>query len=249
MIQISANNLVQINRLLLIATLTIEKDASEAGESPFPKECAAVLEPLLKKLLASCQELGLVMTMRQLERLLESIRSKKNVNLVRRWMETLGLRLTDELQDKLFFYIPSKAAKRYLDEKPFGEAVAEKFPDLTEEIAEASKCLALDRFTACVFHLMRTLDPLVRRFCQQLGAKEVNSWGPMLTNIQAEIDLLRPDDERRRAYHEAAIHLRNVKDAWRNPTMHEVKQAYTEEEADRVFNNVKDFVCCLVDIL
>jgi hypothetical protein len=46
---------------------------------------------------------------------------------------------------------------------------------------------------------------------------------------------------RRNRYAEASAHLRIVKDAWRNDVMHP-KESYTEEEAERVFRNVKDFM-------
>jgi hypothetical protein len=45
----------------------------------------------------------------------------------------------------------------------------------------------------------------------------------------------------RNRFAESSAHLRMVKDAWRNDVMHP-KSTYTDEEAERVFRNVKDFM-------
>ncbi len=43
-------------------------------------------------------------------------------------------------------------------------------------------------------------------------------------------------------YAQAASHFGILKDAWRNYTMHVRGGKYTEEEADRIFTNVKGFM-------
>ena len=49
---------------------------------------------------------------------------------------------------------------------------------------------------------------------------------------------------RRDKYAAVVAHLTNVKNAWRNRVMHP-KDTYTEEEAERIFNNAKDFMTYL----
>jgi hypothetical protein len=46
-------------------------------------------------------------------------------------------------------------------------------------------------------------------------------------------------------FSEAMAHLNNVKDAWRNPTMHS-RRRYNQEEAEAIFANVKTFVTFLI---
>jgi len=41
----------------------------------------------------------------------------------------------------------------------FGKKVAQAFGGAVEGISEAAGCLALERPTACIFHLMRALEP------------------------------------------------------------------------------------------
>ena len=51
----------------------------------------------------------------------------------------------------------------------FGAAVEAKFPEMSEDISEAGKCLALNRATASVFHLMRIMEIAVQRFGDKIG--------------------------------------------------------------------------------
>ena len=51
----------------------------------------------------------------------------------------------------------------------FGDDVARAFPSSKGDIDEAGKCLALDRGTACVFHLMRILEIGLQLLAAKLG--------------------------------------------------------------------------------
>ncbi len=81
-------------------------------------------------------------------------------------------RIVDELEDRLFLNVPIGQAELYLQPEPlFGARVMTTFPRMTEDISEAAKCLALDRPTASVFHLMRVVELAVQRFGDELGVK------------------------------------------------------------------------------
>ena len=65
------------------------------------------------------------------------------------------------------------------------------FPDAVDEIAAASRCLALDEWTTCVFHAMRVLERALRRFAAELNipmsiAYEEN-WSNIIDMIEKEI--------------------------------------------------------------
>ncbi len=65
-------------------------------------------------------------------------------------------RLRDELSLSTVFVIPADKARYFQTNATlFGAEVDGKFPSAAFEIAEAGKCLALERNTAAVFHLMR----------------------------------------------------------------------------------------------
>jgi hypothetical protein len=56
------------------------------------------------------------------------------------------------------FYVPQDKLKFYNKTDLFGDEFKTKFPSANVEIIEAGNCFAFDRFTACVFHLMRAME-------------------------------------------------------------------------------------------
>ena len=62
----------------------------------------------------------------------------------------------------MFLSVTNEAAALYLESNPFGESVAVAFPSASQDIQEAMKCFACERYTATVFHLMRAAEALMR---------------------------------------------------------------------------------------
>ncbi len=156
-------------------------------------------------------------------------------------------RIVDELNSHLFLQVSSTRAEYYKDKPQFGPEVADKFPKAITDVQEAGKCFATERYTACVFHLMRVMEIAVQSLGNKLGISQVNEkrWHNILGEVDKAIKALPIGDSQQKAtrnrFAEASAHLRMVKDAWRNDVMHP-KETYTEEEAERVFRNVKDFM-------
>jgi hypothetical protein len=156
-------------------------------------------------------------------------------------------RIADELQLSLFLHIPNEKARFYHQAEPlFGKEVAAAFPSTADDISEAGKCLATDRGTATVFHLMRVMEAGLKALAKQLGIPYAPSWESYLKQIASQLELdwkdkngdWKKDEE---FYRDAAAHLGSVKVAWRNPTMHIVKQ-YTPESAEDIYNSVRVFM-------
>lgn len=135
------------------------------------------------------------------------------------------------------------------DDPPFGEAVDDAFPKAAEDISEAAKCLALQRNTACVFHLMRAMESAVGRLAEAIGTgKSTNKeWGKILSDIGQKIESL-PKGEDRDRWSESHSHLYHVKQAWRNDTMHP-KKTYTDDQAQSVFDAVRSFMTHLAPLV
>jgi hypothetical protein len=161
-------------------------------------------------------------------------------------------------------YIPSAEAQFYTDPEPFGPLTAKKFKKFSGDITEAAKCLALDRNTAVVFHLMRVMEYAVQRMGRKLGLTinpERSEWGRIMTDINNVIDPPQPrhgspsvelsplQRARRDKYRPAVALLTNVKNAWRNKTMHPRVQGYTKQEAERVFHAVKAYLEYLAPLI
>ena len=144
-----------------------------------------------------------------------------------------------ELESHVFLYIEPTKAYLYLQPELFGFQVAERFPSASDDIEEAGKCLALNRATACVFHLMRVLEFGLYVLAEDLAIDNIReNWQNAIDQIDKAIRSLPKTDERKDLYADAATNFMHIKDAWRNRTMH-VGRIYTDEKAQQIFDNTK----------
>lgn len=159
-----------------------------------------------------------------------------------------------EIAGKAFFYVPAERMKffpKMRDPHIFGKAVGDAFPSAMQDIAESGVCLALDRGSACVFHLMRVLEIGLTALGTTFGVSLAHTnWAPAIEEIERKIRDMHKDPawkvlpdckEQQEFYAQTASHFGILKDAWRNYTMH-VRGFYTEEQAERIFENVKGFM-------
>lgn len=154
--------------------------------------------------------------------------------------------LFSEMQSKLV--VTMSSSNRGLLEQAvplFGEAVDDAFPRAAYDITEAGKCLALERWTAAVMHLMRALEhglAALAAFCGvDFGS---DNWNQALNKMEAELRKVgrkthSPADEQFAA--EAVTHFRAIKNAWRNHAQHG-KDTYDEERALAIFESVRSFM-------
>jgi hypothetical protein len=176
--------------------------------------------------------------------------------LFRQYVRELKDRLDIELKTRFFLVIMPGGREKYYnpDESIFGKNVAIKFPELVEDISEAGNCFALDRFTACVFHLMRVMEKGVQKFADKMGISPsvtyYDEWQTILNAIRGQVNSLYPkhNNPDRIKYESIIAHFETIKIAWRNPTMHP-KATYTEEEAKTLLDAVRIFIKDLVKVL
>ncbi len=152
-------------------------------------------------------------------------------------------RMREEMSTRTFLHIDPENIKYFEAKELFGADVESKFHSIWFDVREAGKCLALDRWTACVFHLMRVMEGGLRVVAKKLGIDLTanRSWDAMLKKIKSEAEELHPRDEWTDFYAEVVAKGYAVKDAWRNPAMH-VGEKYTQEEADDIFRAVRGFM-------
>jgi hypothetical protein len=168
-------------------------------------------------------------------------------NLSQAIMHTLsGIR--DGLASEHFYHLDQRDVPLYMAVEPFGAKVGQKFPKAIEDVAEAAKCLALQRPTACVFHLMRAMELGVRALGKKLKVTinvEVETWYQIMEHVDGSIKRLpaqsEPEKKRKSKLAAASANLNAVRIAQRNEVMHP-KQTYTREEAHDVFNATRLFM-------
>lgn len=162
------------------------------------------------------------------------------------YCKELVTRFKDEGSAKKVIILPSAREKFYDLENPIcGKEVQDKFPDMIEDIVEANNCYALDRNTACIFHLMRVMEKAVQKLAMKLGVTltDKDVWQSVINAIRGQLNVSYPSHSHpeRIKYESILGHLETVKIAWRNPTMHP-KATYGEKEAKAILSAVEIFM-------
>jgi hypothetical protein len=204
---------------------------------------------------SALQDLEAPLAALAVSRLIDALKaSAVSVVTIEGLLSQLMPRLADEFGEQCFLALTAKEARFYaVSEPPFGPDVEAKL-SVSEDITEASKCIACARYTAGVFHLMRALEVGVSRFAGLLGIQPIDSrgkdkhWQNFLDEANRAIGSLPTQDQLTRKYAAISSNLYNVKLAWRNEVMHP-KQTYTEEEALEVFSASKAFMRELASVL
>jgi hypothetical protein len=132
---------------------------------------------------------------------------------------------------------------------PFGAQVDEAFPSIRRELKEAGKCMALERHTAAVMHLMRSTETPLKLLCDAVGVTFSHAAGEKLLNdVRGQLKAVASGETKpagwkadEKFYSDAEAHLRAFKDAWRNYAMH-LHDTYNEEEASAIWHSVKAFM-------
>jgi hypothetical protein len=211
-----------------------------------------------RKIKNLCGPVGLSLSVKHADRVMSNHKAAITYAQLKEAVTQLQDRIRDELDTVYFLHVPFEKAKVYYRSHPFGEAVTNKFPKAITDIQEASKCLAVARYTACVFHLMRVMEIGVQYLGKKLKLSDTHEkeWQAILNSVNGAIKkmgtpttpLTSRQKTARNKYSQAAVYLENVKNAWRNNVMHP-KASYTPEEAEEVFQTVKSYMQHLASIL
>jgi hypothetical protein len=218
-----------------------------------PKDLQIFIMKNLLELREQCRPLALKSSLAQMGRLKHL--DMYTVSEAGKGIEELGNRLRDDLEGMQFLYVSPDLQELYArPEENYGTQVITKFREARRDIAESSKCLAMERPTASVYHSMRIAEHGLRKVAKTFGIsfpKSFNSsWGQILQQIDHKIkaEELIPigkrtayDRQRIQFYAEAAQHIRHFKEAWRDNVSH-ARTEYTLEEARKVFDAVRHFM-------
>jgi len=199
-----------------------------------------------------CASYGLAASKTTTRRAIDQLAERKmDSEQLRALSEELHGRLRDELRAAYFLHLTPREADLFSQPRDLWEAVVDRYPSAIRDIEEASKCLAVNRNTACVFHLMRLLERGLRTLGGALNdpgldPKRNPSWDAILRKCDDELRKpvkdrcaeWRTDDA---FFSTATANLRAVKDAWRNPTMH-VEKHYDSEEAREIYSAARAFM-------
>lgn len=211
----------------------------------------------LKRVAVEFSTIGLRITAKTINELISQLENPtvgQNFQWLMEKVKDIGNLSKKEIEGKVFLYVPAERAKffpRISNPHIFGEPVSDAFPSAVEDVTESGVCLALDRGSACVFHLMRVLEIGLTALGKVFGVSLAHTnWAPAIEQIESRVREMHKDadwkarsdcKDQQEFYAQAASQFGILKDAWRNYTMH-ARGFYTEEQAERIFENVKAFM-------
>lgn len=220
------------------------------GEQKISSQIEASAKQHLLDLSAAIKPLNLKISNLAIQRLRTDLGQQSfSHRQLREKLAEIKNRIYDELESvNLYFIDPAKAYFLNSTDAIIGGEERVKFPEIDFDIEEAGKCFALGRGTACVFHLMRVMESVVRALCTDLNIANPNrEWGKLLSAMGRAIEGM-PKGDKRNSWSEAHSLLYSVKQAWRNDTMHPNK-TYTEEQAEDILRAVKRFIQQLATLI
>ncbi len=225
-------------------------------------------ETVRDTLISTCDQLGgmldttcailIQLQLRISESLIGDIRhiliEKLQAGTLQTSLRELRRRIEDELESRLFLFIPQDRAAYWSEDPLFSKKVQRCCRKAVDDMIEAGKCLAVGRHTASVFHLMRVVEIGAKRFATKilrLSLSHKDALGTIIGKISQEVARMPTSTtrelQRKEIFSKTADHLSHIKDGWRNKTMHP-GLSFNEEQAILMFNNVREFMQLLVDL-
>lgn len=182
MLKTYARNFVELEQSLSVVEAIFNKHAERV-------EDAEGWQSMLDHVLRRCTEIGLNESGKQVTRLVRKLRAGVKNEELARDVNSLRERIMDELEDRAFYYVNKECVDLYNAKEPFGANVASKLPSAISDIEEAGKCLAMGRYTACVFHLMRVMEASVKALATSIGVSNPGekAWGPLTNEIHGKL--------------------------------------------------------------
>lgn len=223
------------------------------------------LGEFLGKLQALCKKLKLAASLEQIKRINGKWYFKEGFGKGAAQefsidIEILEKLIEGELKQHEFLYVPSMNAP-YYDKHGFSGRAQRTFSKCKFDMVESGKCLALGRYPACVFHLMRIVDAGLKRLGELYDIEPDHpTWGNFLHPLKTKLKALeKVDMEKFQMMGSLLERITAIKEI-RNPATHSdeylaydsmerIEKKYSPDEARRHFANVKAFLDSLVVVL
>jgi hypothetical protein len=225
-----------------------------------------IAEEFLLQVQSECERIGFQNLAYQTQRIINTVKSddefsggaERKKQTVRVLVEELQRGIENKLHSCTFLRLDTARRDFYSEEDSprFGTEIAEWVPASTYHINEAARCFALDRWDACVHHLMLATEMALRRWGRRFKLRkktpiDLVDWKPVLDGANDELQRLRnlPKTTRRNQQiaklAEQISDFGCIKDAYRNFSAHG-REKYDETRASNLMRYVEVFMQSLV---
>jgi hypothetical protein len=228
--QFSVARLLQFASIGGVASgkLELEKLFPTAGKDiDLIKETVFASSADYRELEADCVNLELVSSLATIKKLqaLQTKPSRSYTALSSLLLELEG-RLIDETQTKVFWALSIRESELYSNPRKGWEEIIEHFPSSVIDVEEASRCFALSRYAAAVFHSVQVVEVWLIELGKLIGVTDPKSGWTATTNRLSGI--IKKGHEARTPYEREHFTffeqiqgtIEGLKNAWRNKVSH-----------------------------
>jgi hypothetical protein len=193
-------------------------------------------QEVINRLSGHLANLEMKFSQNQVETVIAAV-NRADWEVASREIDQLIRRILEELKARSFRYVdkPSYETGLWLWQGDM-RALA-SHPDIRPEIEAAGRCYAYGESTACVFHLMRTIDYGLRLVAASLGiAYDARSWDGIGKAIEKRLrEKYGEKTETWKVsepfYAEILTDIQAISRGHRNPALHELEKKYDERES------------------
>lgn len=237
MLILDARKFAEIIHALFGSEMTIRNT-----RGPLPPQVQQTMQESRQVIMSVASAMGLSMTVKTADHMMDGLTDTQDLH---RALIQVTNTFMLELEGRKYYGPLPDVADLYEQPELFGREVFTAFPSANDDIYEAGMCLALERSTACVMHLMRAHEVALKALAKAVGVTSQNDWGRYLSEIEKELDRrtkaagARTPDEQ--FYAEAGANFDRLRRAYRNPTMHPDK-SYSQGQAKDIMQATKAFM-------
>jgi hypothetical protein len=207
-----------------------------------------------------CKELGLTASMVSAEKILRLLAKPPcSYERLRDLVTEFQERLIDEMSVPRFFSLSDREVKYYVTPWEGWKEIIHRFPKTITDIEEASKCFALSRYGAAVFHSVQIVESGLIELGTFIGVNDPRSgWTAVAKRLDKIVNAPyaeRTDFEKQhfQFLEQAQATVEALKNAWRNRISHAqgklllLTRDFTPEVAEEILFATRAFMRRLAD--
>lgn len=196
----------------------------EAG--PVTQRDRIQIEVMAQLCLEDLERFGLRTSARNLQDVIEILKGTHPSTNLHDYLLVFRSGLMNELESNFFLPVEYSVARYYREPRRDWEEVILRFPETGEDIEEASKCYALGRYAACLYHCMQVLEFGLLALGRFMEVADPKSGFTAVSNELERLlkkkypDLTEFEKTNRAFFEQVNLPIQAVKDACRNKISH-----------------------------
>jgi len=242
-----------VRAMAALSSINMGADMMAKVEAPISEDLRKTMQETLAPLDGQIDRLPFSLSLRlQYARFKTALETSTDGKELSIRSDELRENITSELISKVFLMVREENVDFYRQpEPPFGSEVAQRF-EANYDIEAGTRCLALEEWTASVFHMMRVLEKGLHWLAAEIGVEmtpdiELSNWKNIIDEIEKQIRSLeqapksKTKSQKNQFYCEVATNFYYFKEAWRNHVSHS-RETYDERRAKEIWSHVRSFM-------